>query len=111
MVPTGGPHVREGSNRLSRRHRGPPVTREEFGVVVDACHLPYSLAWTEATYEACLGGGAGVGARGGGISGEGELDGTKEKRRKKMRTRVEFWATFRAALEATREECDDILCG
>lgn len=90
--------------RLWAQERGQPVTREEFRVVVDTCRLPYSLAWREATYEVCLGGGGG--------SGWGRSMGTApEKQSKKKRTRVEFWTAFRIALDAARDDCDDILCG
>lgn len=88
-----------------RREKGPPVTREEFKVVLEACRLPFSVAWTEATYEACLGGGTGAGGHG------GEPDAVKRRKRKRIRTPVEFWSAFVMALEAAGDDCDDILCG
>lgn len=98
----------EGNNRHQRGEKrgGKPVSRNEFGCAVDACLLPYSVAWADAMYEACLGE-ADV-AENSDETHNGE--GGKKRRRKIVRTQEEFWAAFGEALESALDDCDDILC-
>lgn len=64
------------------------VSRAEFEETLEQCCLPYSSAWADATYRTCLSGDVVA----------------------KKKSRAEFWAAFLAVLQASGQDCDDLLC-
>lgn len=86
------------------------VSREEFGRIVTACSLSYSVAWTDATYEICLGEGQAAGLKPTADLGEESNSNKRKGAKQEQRTLEEFCWTFCTVLNGARDDCDDVFC-